>query len=172
MGRMLEGRARHKWYILVYMSFINEVCRALNENGVRYAVVGGYAVALHGAVRGTMDVDIVVNWNLGNLRLTEKALAGIGLLPRLPIGAEDVFRFRDEYIDNRNLIAWNFVDSADVSRQVNVIITYDLKGRRRQRLETQSGPVHILGLTELIDMKRDSGRPQDLADLAALEELK
>jgi hypothetical protein len=43
------------------MLFIEKTCKALAESGVRYAIVGGYAVALHGAVRGTMDVDIAVN---------------------------------------------------------------------------------------------------------------
>jgi len=47
-------------YIPIYtepMTFLNQICNALQTNRVRYALVGGYAVALHGAVRGTVDVD-------------------------------------------------------------------------------------------------------------------
>lgn len=47
-------------YIPIYtgrMTFLNQICHALQTNRVRYALVGGYAVALHGAVRGTVDVD-------------------------------------------------------------------------------------------------------------------
>lgn len=154
------------------MLFINKVCQALDRNRVRYAIVGGYAVALHGAVRGTMDIDIVVNWDIRTLRETEKVMGKLGLVSRLPIHADDLFQFRDEYINNRNLIAWNFYHPADVSQQVDIIITYDLRGKGRQARETLAGPVQILKLKELIKMKRESARPQDLADVDALEKIK
>ena len=151
--------------------FINKVCQALEQHRVRYAIAGGYAVALHGAVRGTMDVDIVINWNSRTLHNTEKALEGIGLVSRLPVSAEDVFQFRDEYVSNRNLVAWNFYHPEDASQQVDIIIIYDLKGKGRLRRDTEEGSIQLLGLRELMDMKRESGRPQDLEDVNALEKL-
>jgi len=154
------------------MLFINRVCHSLEQNGVRYAIVGGYAVALHGAVRGTMDVDIVINWDLSSLRRTEKALQVIDLVSRLPVNAEDIFQFRDEYVRNRNLVAWNFHNPADLSQQVDIIITYDLKGNSRSRKYSDAGIIQVLGMEELIGMKRESGRPQDLEDVKALEKLK
>jgi len=154
------------------MIFINKICNALAQQKVRYAIVGGYAVALHGAVRGTMDVDIAINWDLSTLRQTEKVLKEIGLVSRLPISAEDVFLFRDEYINNRNLIAWNFYNPEDASQLIDIIITFDLKHKARQRLQTAAGPIHVLQLNELIRMKCASGRPQDIEDAAALEKLK
>ncbi len=153
------------------MLFINKVCLALEQAGVRYAIVGGYAVALHGAVRGTMDIDVAINWNLNSLRKTETALGEIGLVSRLPVSAGEVFRFRDEYVKNRNLVAWNFFNPEDVSQQVDIIITYDLKGKGRLRLQTRSGELQLLKLADLIKMKRQSGRPQDLEDVKALEKL-
>jgi hypothetical protein len=154
------------------MMFIDRVCKELAAAKVRYAIVGGYAVALHGAVRGTMDVDIAVNWNLGSLRKTEAVLSGLGLVSRLPINAADVFRFRDEYVSQRRLIAWNFYDPKNIANQVDVIITFDLKGRRRKRLQTQAGDVYILNIDDLIQMKRESGRKQDIEDAGALEKLR
>ena len=154
------------------MLFINRVCQSLEQHRVRYAIAGGYAVALHGAVRGTMDVDIVINWELPSLLKTEKALQEIHLVSRLPVSAEDVFRFRDEYVRNRNLIAWNFHNPSDVSQQVDIIITYDLKGNSRVRRDSEEGAIQVLGREELIGMKKESGRPQDLEDIKALEKLK
>jgi len=154
------------------MLFIEKLCKALADSGVRYAIVGGYAVALHGAVRGTMDVDIAVNWDLSTLRKTEAALTGLGLVSRLPISAEEVFRFRDEYVNKRRLIAWNFYDPKNLANQVDVIITFDMKGRQRKRLQTQAGKVYILNIDDLIQMKRASGRKQDIEDVQALDKLK
>lgn len=154
------------------MSFVEKVCRALTDHGVRYALVGGYAVALHGAVRGTVDIDIVVDWNLESLQGAEQALRDLGLVSRLPVGADDLFNFRDEYVNNRNLVGWNFYNPDDISQQVDLVITYDLKSRRRQRVATASGPLFLLTVEDLVNMKRASGRPQDLADVAALEKLR
>jgi len=154
------------------MLFVEKVCQSLAAHGVRYALVGGYAVALHGAVRGTMDVDVVIDWTLKALRKTAMALNSLGLVSRLPLRADDVFAYRDEYVKNRNLIAWNFHHPADASQQVDVIITFDLRGRRRHRIPAASGPLFLLTVEDLLDMKKASGRPQDLADVEALERLK
>jgi hypothetical protein len=153
------------------MRFLNRVCSALADRGVRYAVVGGHAVALHGAVRGTVDVDIAVTWTAKALENAEKALNGIGLVSRLPVTAGDVFGFRDEYVRNRNLIGWNFYNPSDPTEQVDIVITYDLKGKKVGTVDTLDGPVRILAREQLIEMKRESGRPQDLEDIKALEKL-
>lgn len=154
------------------MTFLSRVSKALDTAEVRYALVGGYAVALHGAVRGTVDIDLVLRWDLRDLEAAEAALSSIGLVSRLPLTADNVFQFRDEYIRNRNLIAWNFYNPQDLSEQVDIVISEDLKGKRRVRMETLDGPVQVLGRKDLIAMKRASGRPQDVADAEALEKLR
>jgi hypothetical protein len=154
------------------MSFLARVGAALEAAGVRYALVGGYAVALHGAVRGTVDVDVILAWDARSLRTAVEALKGIGLVSRLPITADDVFRFRDEYINNRNLIAWNFYNPGDLTEQLDIVISTDLKGKKVQAIQTAEGTLRVLSRKDLIAMKRASGRPQDLADVEALEKLR
>lgn len=154
------------------MTFLSRVSNALDGAGVHYALVGGYAVALHGAVRGTVDIDLVLRWTLRDLEAAETALTSLGLVSRLPVTAVSVFGFRDEYIRNRNLIAWNFYNPQDPSEQLDIVISEDLKGKRRIRVETMDGPVQVLSRKDLIAMKRASGRPQDLADVEALEKLR
>ncbi len=154
------------------MTALARICGALARAGVRYAVVGGHAVALHGAVRGTVDLDIVISWTRQSLVNTEKALMGIGLVSRLPISATDILEFRNEYIQNRNLVAWNFYNPGDLSEQVDIIITYDLKGKRTKRIDLENTSIQILSKRDLIEMKRQSGRPQDKEDVIALEKLR
>lgn len=151
--------------------FILKVCQALEAAKVPYAVVGGYAVALHGAVRGTIDVDLVIKWSLENLKAAEKAFKKIGLVPTLPLKAENLFSQKDEFVKQRNLIAWNFYNPANCSEQVDLIITYDLSHARTKLISIASGNICILSRKDLIEMKRESGRPQDLEDIRALEKL-
>jgi len=166
-----------KKYIPVYTNivgvdmFIYDVCRKFEEDKILYAIVGGYAVALHGAVRGTVDIDIVIHWSLANLRKVEKSLEELGLKSRLPIDAKSVYDFREEYIKNRNLIAWTFFDPQNGAKQVDVVISYDLKGAKIKKIKTSKGTIRLLSLEDLIEMKKESGRPQDLEDVQALEKL-
>ncbi len=152
--------------------FIHKICSVLTAAAVPYAIVGGCAVALHGVVRGTVDVDVVISWSLKNLKNTEIAFKQIGLVSRIPLTAEDLFHFRDEFIEKRNLIAWNFYDPTNPLNQVDVLINHDLKSPAHvQKVNTLSGTVCILALDELIKMKKAAGRPQDLEDVKALTDV-
>lgn len=151
--------------------FIHEVCQVLNKAKIPYAIVGGFAVALHGIVRGTIDVDIALKWSLKNLEKTENALNSLGLVSLLPINAHNLFHFKNEYIQNRNLIAWNFYDPKNPNKQVDIIITFDLKDAHTTLFKSQQGTIRVLSKKDLIAMKKASGRPQDLEDVKALESL-
>lgn len=85
--------------------------------------------------------------------------------------ADSVFHFQREYIEKRNLIAWDFYDPKNPLHQVNVLINYDLKSSEVKMIQTASGKLSVLSLKALIAMKKASGRPQDLEDVKALEQL-
>jgi len=82
-----------------------------------------------------------------------------------------VFEFRKEYIEKRNLVAWSFSNPNNPTEVVDIIITHDLSHMRTKTLTVNGVAVQILSLKDLIDMKRASGRPQDLEDVKALEKL-
>jgi hypothetical protein len=152
--------------------FILRVIDALDRHKVEYAVVGGFAVALHGAVRGTVDLDVVVDFSKASFVAAEKALLSLGLECRLPVGAAEVFEFREEYIRNRNLIAWSFYNPSRPSEVVDVVITHDLRKQKIKSFGLEGRRIRVLAVESLIKMKRESGRPQDLEDIRALEKLK
>jgi len=160
------------WYILVYTMFIYKLVDALLENELEYAIVGGWAVALQGAVRGTVDIDIVIRVEKKSFLKAQAVLSALGLSPVLPVDASQVFDFREEYIKNRNLIAWSFVNPAKPSEIVDIIITHDLKKMKVVKLKADGHVFNVLALDDLILMKKQSGRPQDLEDVIALEEIK
>ena len=151
--------------------FLTELCQSLEKHGVRYALVGGYAVALHGAVRGTVDIDFVINWTLEQLKAVETCLHDLGLVSQLPIDAEQLFHFKDEYINNRQLIAWHFYHPKDLSKQVDLIITFDLSNKKTLTKTVGATTVRLLNKKDLITMKKQSARPQDLEDIKALKKL-
>lgn len=150
---------------------IYKVVEAFEKEKVEYAIVGGFAVALHGALRGTIDLDIILTISEKNFLAAERALLKVGFQSRLPVKATEVFRFRKEYIENRNLIAWNFYNPNDPIELVDLIITHDLSKLKTVTILTQRHRLKVLAIKDLIRMKQQSGRPQDIEDIKALEKL-
>ena len=151
--------------------FLFHVVEALQEANIPFAIAGGYAVALHGAVRGTVDLDIVLRLSKKDFVAAESTLKDLGLIPRLPVTAAEMFDFRKEYIKNRNLIAWSFSNPKDPTQLVDIIITHDLKKLKIKRIRAGAKMLPVLAVSDLIAMKQASGRPQDLEDIRALKEL-
>ena len=121
--------------------------------------------------------------HLKNLQNIELALNEIGLQSRLPINAQSVFDFRHEYINNKNLIAWNFFNPLNLMEQIDIIITSDLEHKSKnwiqdtfsykkiKKFHLNNQTVNVLGLDDLIHMKEKAGREQDKIDVFALKKI-
>ncbi len=151
--------------------FLLAITDALDKHRVKYALVGGYAVALHGAVRGTVDVDIVIQLTQNAFNKAEQALVELGLQPRLPVSADDVFLFREEYIKNKNLIAWSFSNPDNPTEILDIIITEDVNNMRPVVKNVMDKKIRVADIASLIAMKTRSGRPQDIEDAKALQKI-
>ncbi len=151
--------------------WVLKIINKLQENRIKFAIAGGYAVALHGAVRGTVDLDLVVLLEKANLKKLETALKELKLQSKIPIDSQDLIKFRKEYIEKRNLIAWSFVDPQNPSHIVDIIITHNLNTMKVKNISVYGIKLPILSKESLIKMKRDAGRPQDIEDIKALEAL-
>jgi hypothetical protein len=143
---------------------IYQLVDSFNKEKLKYAVVGGYALALHGIVRATMDVDFVLNLRESDFHLAENILNKLGLQSRLPVRAQDIIKMRKEYIEQRNLLAWSFVDYQNPSRQVDILITEDLGDLDVEVISVGGRKISVISLEELLRMKLASARPQDLVD--------
>lgn len=134
-----------------------------------YAIVGGFAMILHGAVRGTIDLDLVIHLTIKDFNQLEATLLSLGLKPRLPVNAEMVFRFRKEYITEKNLIAWSFYNPNQAHEVVDIIITEDLKKIKTVKKAYAGIKLSVIKIEDLITMKTKANRAQDLADIEALK---
>ncbi len=159
-------------YLILISMFVLKVIRALRGHGVEPVLVEGYAVALRGAVRGTVDVDLAIALEEESLCKAEQALASIGLAPRLPFSAKELARKREQWMRERNLLAWSFVNPDNPLEMVDLVLTHD--AREMGIVEKRMGELSlsVASLETLIEMKRASGRPQDLEDVRVLEKLR
>lgn len=153
------------------MATLQKICACFEKYKIPYAIVGGYAVALLGAARGTVNVDFITRLEEQIFVKIEEAFNSLGFLSRLPVTAKDVFAFRREYIEKRNLIAWSFYNPRNPLEIVDIIITENLDDFTTVNRTLDGQKIKVLSKADLIRMKKKSGRPQDLIDIEALEKL-
>ena len=154
--------------------FATQLFDALAAADVRYCVVGGVAVNLHGIPRMTYDIDIMVEMSATNLTACAAAMKTLGLMSRLPIRLEDAAdaSTATAWEDERNLIAATFVDPANPLREVDVLIAPSLDPSGVvARATAVAGGIYVATIPDLIRLKERAGRRQDLADIAHLKRL-
>jgi hypothetical protein len=79
------------------------LCKALNAEHARYVLIGGFAVILHGFVRATKDIDILVDPSEDNVRAIKRAMATLpdnaaAELDDGDVGRYTVVRVADEFV--------------------------------------------------------------------------
>lgn len=153
------------------VSLFIKICKQFNEQKVTYAVVGGWALALHKIPRATFDLDFVLQLKLEQFVQVEKILNQLGLYSQLPVNAEKVFHFREEYIQEKNLIVWNFSSPKNPSEIVDIILTENASEIEIQYKQLATHQIPVASPRALIQMKQKAGRPQDLEDIKWLKTL-
>jgi hypothetical protein len=103
---------------------------------------------------------------------------GLGLQCRLPINLVDLAEdtLREQLRDERNLIAVTYTDPRDPLREVDILVSPPIPATQLVACaiihQMDEIPVHIIRIDDLIEIKRATGRAQDLADVALLERLR
>lgn len=156
------------------MALIEPLFAALNEAGVRYVVVGGLAVVLHGHVRMTVDVDLVVDLDEEQARRAIDALVGIGLRPRIPVDPKDFAdpSKRARWIRDQGMQVFSLHDPSNPMRAVDLFVDHPIRfddlWSRSTQMQLQNTSVRVASIPDLIEMKRLAGRPQDHVDIEQL----
>ncbi len=139
-----------------------QICQALNAAGAQYLVIGGIACILHGYVRATTDIDVLIERSPDN---AERVLAG---LARVGYGfarewtakellARPITVIGDDPAVDVFTVAWSVKYEQAVSRAASAVV--------------EGVVIPFIGLDDLIATKR-TGRLQDAADIEVLEEIR
>ena len=138
------------------------VCRLLNEAEVAYVVVGGFALAYHGVVRATKDVDILIEPTVDNARRALQALEGLSWgvsreLDPADVAANPITVIGDDPRVDLLTLAWSvrYADAAPTA----------------ERVQIEGVQVPFVDIETLIRSKQ-TDRFQDRADVENLERVK
>jgi len=139
-----------------------EFIQLLNDNQVKYLVIGGYAVAVHGHPRYTKDIDIWIEISEENAQKLVTALTQFGF-ESLGLTSED-FQTPNQIIQ----LGYppNRIDLITNPDGIDFQTCYDSK----IEVTLNDIPVKFINLDNLKKNKLASGRLQDLADLEKLQD--
>jgi hypothetical protein len=134
------------------------VCRLLNRHRVRYLLAGGVAANLHGSVRATRDVDILVPRDPANMARLVRALSELPYrvaaeLDPAELAEKPITIVGDDPRVDILTVAWT--------------LTFEAAYPNREQRRILGVRVPYLSRSDLIRSKQ-TGRPSDQADIDAL----
>jgi hypothetical protein len=135
----------------------------LFDSGAEFVVLGGHAVAFHGHPRATKDLDVLIRPDTRNAERVYSALAAFGA----PLGSFAVTA--------ADFVTYDGVLQIGLPpRRIDVLnraagITFDEAVADGETIDIEGRPIPVIGRAALLKNKRAAGRPQDLADVKALE---
>jgi hypothetical protein len=138
-----------------------EFVALLNENDVKYLIVGGYAVALHGHPRYTKDLDVWIEMSPGNADKILKALEKFGLAS-LNLKPKD-------FLEKNQIIQLGYPPNRIDLLTALEDVEFDDCYEARVQVIIQNVKINFIDIENLKKNKRATGRLQDLADVEKLE---
>ena len=139
------------------------ITQALNEAGIDYAICGGWAMAIHGLPRATIDIDLLIlgdDFERACELAKEHGYDVEGLPLHFDYGSIEIRRISKVDKESESLYTLDFL-----------LVTERLKEvwSTREAVEWEEGLTWVVSKPGLIEMKTISGRDQDLVDIKELE---
>ena len=155
-----------------------ELLQSLSDEHVQYVLVGGLAVQLHGFLRSTFDIDLVLAMDDGNLSRFIEVVRKYGLVPVIPVPIDAL---RDagliqQWHREKGMLAFALREPQIGGSVVDVLVRSEVPFEKLMADavagELFGRKVWIASIDDLLLMKRVANRPKDQLDIAALEKIK
>lgn len=160
------------------MSDFERIIEKLGDANVRYLIVGGVAVVLHGYQRLTADLDLIVALDEPNLRAAMEALGDLGFRPRAPVRMIDFIdpAIRQNWVTEKGLTVFSLWSDQHPSTEVDLFaespVDFNQAFSRSMTALIGRHQIHFASIDDLVTMKRAAGRPKDLLDIEELLRIK
>lgn len=156
---------------------IAELLQSLSDAQVQYVLVGGLAVQLHGFLRATIDIDLVLAMNDENLARFIGVVKQYGLVPVIPVPIESLANAGqiEQWHREKGMLAFALREPQVGGSVIDVLVRPDVSfdkligGATFGELFGRRVPV--ASIEDLLAMKRAANRPKDQLDVAALEKI-
>ena len=154
-----------------------EILEEFHKKGIKYIIVGGVAVNLHGIPRMTYDLDILLKMEDENLEKFINLMERWGYKPKVPVKIHDFIKKekREAWIKNKNMKAFTLFNPDAVVKEIDVVINspldYEKAIKNVKYIKSKRVKIPVAGIKDLIKMKKNTKREQDISDVRYLKKL-
>lgn len=160
------------------MNLYKEIFGAFSKADINYLIVGGVAVNLYGHSRFTGDIDILLALNKQNLKKMDTVMKKLDYVARIPV---DIYELGDKkklitFIKTKGMKAYTFISNTRPQLDIDIIVTESMAFRKfysnKTILKVWRINLPVVSINDLIGMKKEIGREQDISDVKVLLRLK
>jgi predicted nucleotidyltransferase len=144
----------------MYQDYL-ELLQCLNDNKVKYLVIGGYAVIQYAEPRYTKDIDIWIEASVLNAKKLLKALKHFGA-PIANLSVEELAVPGLVYVFGIPPVRVDILNRVSGGK-------FELAWKAKNVVNIDGTKINFVSKSDLIKMKKSAGRPQDLADIVSLK---
>lgn len=154
-----------------------ELLRILTEGQIRFVLVGGLAVALHGYQRSTLDVDIVLAMDEENLRRFVQVAEAAGLRPTMPVRLDALLEpdLIEQWYREKGMLAFSVRMPDTVAVVLDILVRPEVPVaellRDAQRVRVGAIEIPVASIDHLIVMKSGTERSKDKIDIEELRKI-
>lgn len=159
------------------MIIYEDILKEFQKQKVKYMIVGGLAINLWGAARATYDLDLMVLLTDSNIEKIIKILEKHKYKVKQPVNPANIAdqKSREDWIKNKNLKAFNFYKDK-TGEEIDIIldtpVSFEEGYKNSQVIKVQGIDLRVMGIEDLIKMKRNAGREVDEYDIRVLKKIK
>lgn len=156
---------------------IAELLQSLSDEKVAYVLVGGLAVQLHGFLRSTFDIDLVLAMDDENLVRFIAVANRLGLTPAIPVSIDSLRNGKliEQWYREKGMLSFALREPQIGGSVVDVLVRPDVPFDKLMANsiagELFGRHIHIACIEDLLVMKRIANRPKDKIDIMALEKI-
>ena len=157
--------------------FYDEILIDLTNHNVKFLLVGGMAVNLHGFDRTTGDLDVLLYMKDENLKKFMKVVKKWKLAPSAPININD-FLDKDKrniWINEKNMNAFSLINPNRSYERLDVVIESPIDFNEAfshgKKIVLDNIKITICSIEDLIKMKKHANREIDKLDIKALKKI-
>ena len=155
-----------------------EIFTALAKQKIRYLVAGGVAVNLHQVNRATADLDLIIHLESDNILNFVNMMEKLGYKPRVPVAGQDFANpeTRKKWIEEKNMKVFSYINPSNHFEVIDIFVEepkpFNELDKNKLEVQAFGVTISVVGIDDLIEMKKNVGRDTDLFDVQQLEKIK